>query len=207
MYSMAFDQAQRRELYHPSFKAMVGNHQHHHIFDAYQGALKGLHLVDQYLLLTMVSRLPNDYLVKTDVASMKNGLELRSPFLDTKLAEFVERIDPLIKVKGGRQKYLLKKLAEKYLPKEVLYRKKRGFSLPLEHWLRKDFLQLLRNRLTDGWLVRNDWFRKEAVSRYIEEHASGAKDHAHRLWAMLWLELWCRMFLEGSLHPGDALVD
>lgn len=204
-YSMAFNSVQRQEVYHPDFAARIGDHNHHHIFDDCQADLKGLHLIDQYLLTTIASRLPNDYLVKTDVASMKNALELRSPFLDTALAEFTAQIDPLVKVRGGHQKYLLKKVAEKYLPQEVLYRKKRGFALPLEHWLRKQFLPLLNKMLPDGWLVQNKWFRREILVRYIQEHATGKRDHTHRLWAALWLELWCRMFLEGTLSKDDEL--
>ncbi|MGV3754511.1 MAG: asparagine synthase (glutamine-hydrolyzing) [Verrucomicrobiota bacterium] len=204
-YSMAFNPAQRREAYHPDFAARVGAHNHHHIFEGCQADLKGLHLIDQYLLTTIISRLPNDYLVKTDVASMKSALELRSPFLDTALAEFAAQIDPLVKVRGGQQKYLLKKLAERYLPHEVLYRKKRGFAIPLEHWLRKQFLPLLNRMLPEGWLVQNHWFRREVLVQYIQEHASGKRDHTHRLWAALWLELWCRMFLAGTLQKDDDL--
>jgi asparagine synthase (glutamine-hydrolysing) len=204
-YSMAFNPGQRTELYHPEFQAQMGQHRHHHIFDSYAADLPPLHLIDQYFLLTLVSRLPNDYLVKTDVASMKNALELRCPFLDTTLAEFSNRLDPLLKVQGGRQKYLLKKVAERYLPKEILYRQKKGFALPLEHWLRKEFQPLLRHMLPNGWLVKHNWFRSEVLIRYIDEHASGQWDHTHRLWSALWLELWCRMFLEGSLQPTDDL--
>lgn len=204
-YSMAFNPSERAALYHPEFMTRVGGHRQHHIFEAYQDDMKDLHLIDQYFLATLVSRLPNDYLVKTDVASMKNALELRCPFLDTQLAEFSNRIDPLVKVKGGQQKYLLKKVAERYLPKEILYRQKKGFALPLVHWLRTDYLPLLKQMLPDGWLVKNRWFRREALVAYIEEHASGAMDHTHRLWSALWLELWCRMFIEGSLKPGDSL--
>jgi asparagine synthase (glutamine-hydrolysing) len=204
-YSMAFNPAQRAELYHPDFQAEVAQYSHFDIYSSFQGDLKGLHLMDQYFLLDIVSRLPNDYLVKTDVASMKNALELRCPFLDTALAEFSNRIDPCVKVRHGRQKYLLKKLAEKYLPNEVLYRKKRGFAMPLEHWLRKDFLPLLQRMLPNGWLIKNNWFRRDVLERYIDEHALGKRDHTHRLWSMLWLELWCRMFLEGSLTKDDIL--
>ena len=205
-YSMAFNAAQRKELFHSAVAGKISSHNHYHIFDSYREDLQGLHLVDEYLLLTAVSRLPNDYLVKTDVASMKNALELRCPFLDLEVVELANRIPAALKVRGGMQKYLLKKLASKHLPEEILYRRKRGFSLPLEHWFRGDAAPLLKRFLPDGFLVRQSWFNKDVVIRYIDQHTARTHDHTHRIWSMLWLELWCRMFIEGSLQKTDSLA-
>ena len=162
-------------------------------------------LIDQNLFLTQMGRLPNDYLVKVDVASMKVALELRSPFLDAELGELASRIDSSLKVRGGTQKYLLKKLSERYLPRDVIYRPKRGFSLPLTHWLRNELAPSLNRLLPGGNLTREGWFNKGCIEQLIREHASGRFDHTHRLWALLWLELWHRLFIERSMKPGDSL--
>lgn len=204
-YSMAFGPEDKADLYTPEFRAQLNGHPARQVYENWRAEIERLHLIDQHLFMTMVTRLPNDYLVKVDVASMKVALELRSPFLDTTLADLAGAIDPLTKVRGGRQKYLLKKLAERHLPREVIYRRKRGFSLPLKHWLRHDFAPLVRQLLPAGSLVNAGWFRADTITRLMDEHVSGQCDHTHRLWALLWLELWRRMFLEGVLKAGDRL--
>ena len=198
-YSMAFNQRQRDALYTDSFRASLGAHRPWHIYERHAADMAGLSVLDQNLYHVLMARLPNDYLVKVDVASMKVALELRSPFLDTDLCALATSLDARLKVKGGVQKYLPKKLAERYLPWEAIYRPKKGFSLPLKHWLRTDFAPLLNRMLPDGNLVKAGWFRRAEIQRLIGEHTSGAAEHTHRLWSLLWLELWHRIFVERSM--------
>jgi asparagine synthase (glutamine-hydrolysing) len=204
-YSMAFNQRQRDALYTDSFRQSLGAHRPWHIYDRHAADMHGLDVVDQNLYHVLVARLPNDYLVKVDVASMKVALELRSPFLDTELTTLASSLDARLKVKGGVQKYLPKKLAERYLPWETIYRPKKGFSLPLKHWLRTDFAPLLRRMLPDGNVVKAGWFARAEIERLIGEHASGVAEHTHRLWALLWLELWHRIFVERSMTGREEL--
>lgn len=204
-YSMAFNQRQRDALYTDSFRQSLGAHRPWHIYERHAADMDGLDVVDQNLYHVLMARLPNDYLVKVDVASMKVALELRSPFLDNGLTALASSLDARLKVKGGVQKYLPKKLAERYLPWETIYRPKKGFSLPLKHWLRTDFAPLLRRMLPDGNLVKAGWFARAEVERLIGEHTSGAAEHTHRLWALLWLELWHRIFVERSMTGREDL--
>jgi asparagine synthase (glutamine-hydrolysing) len=203
--SMAFNQRQRDALYTDSFRSSLGAHRPWHIYERHAPAMASLNIVDQNLYHVLMTRLPNDYLVKVDVASMKVALELRSPFLDTELSTLATSLDPRLKVKGGVQKYLPKRLAERYLPHEVIYRPKQGFSLPLKHWLHTDFAPLLNRMLPDGNLVKADWFRRAEIQRLISEHTSGAAEHTHRLWSLLWLELWHRIFVERSMTGNEDL--
>ena len=204
-YSMAFNQRQREALYTDSFRASLGSHRPWHIYDRHAGDMAGLSVLDQNLYHVLMARLPNDYLVKVDVASMKVALELRSPFLDINLAALSSSLDPRLKVKGGVQKYLPKKLAERYLPWDAIYRPKKGFSLPLKHWLRTDFAPVLNRMLPEGNLVRAGWFKRAEIKRLIGEHTSGAAEHTHRLWSLLWLELWHRIFVERSMTGQEDL--
>ena len=204
-YSMAWSQRQRDALYTDSFRASLHGHRPWHIYERHAADMAGLDVVDQNLYHVLMARLPNDYLVKVDVASMKVALELRSPFLDNDLCTLASSLDSRLKVKGGVQKYLPKKLAERYLPWETIYRPKKGFSLPLKHWLRTDFAPLLRRMLPDGNLVKAGWFRRAEIERLIGEHTSGAAEHTHRLWAVLWLELWHRIFVERSMTGREDL--
>jgi asparagine synthase (glutamine-hydrolysing) len=204
-YSMAFNQGQRDALYTDSFRESLGSHRPWHIFDRHAADMAGLGVIDQNLYDILMGRLPNDYLVKVDVASMKVSLELRSPFLDTDLCALASSLDPRLKVKGGVQKYLPKKLAERYLPWEIIYRPKKGFSLPLKHWLRTDFAPLLRRMLPEGNVVKAGWFRRAEIERLIGEHTASTADHTHRLWSVLWLELWHRIFVERSMTGREEL--
>ncbi len=203
-YTQGWTPSAKKDLYTPQFKSLLGNHEPHHIFSEYQSALKGLSIIDQNLLLTIVGRLPNDYLIKVDVASMKSALELRSPLLDYEISRLSESIDPMLKVKGGCQKYLLKKLSERYLPHEVIYRPKRGFALPLKHWLRREFAPVVSNLLLEGEIVKIGWFNRDCISKTLKQHKAGA-DHTHQIWTLLWLELWWRMFIGRSLKLDDSL--
>jgi asparagine synthase (glutamine-hydrolysing) len=204
-YSMAFGPRQKADLYTAEFKSLLAGQPARQVFENWQAEIKPLNLIDQHLFMTMVTRLANDYLVKVDVAAMKVSLELRSPFLDTGVAELAGSMDPFTKVRLGRQKYLLKKLAERHLPREVIYRKKRGFALPLKHWLRQEFAPLLKALLPGGCLVGTGWFRGDTIQRLIDEHMHGQYEHTHRLWALLCLELWFRLFVAGTLRPTDSL--
>ncbi|MBL6765134.1 MAG: asparagine synthase (glutamine-hydrolyzing) [Verrucomicrobiae bacterium] len=204
-YWLGFTPADREQLYTPEFKEQLGGYEAWQFYDEYYPKILDLDLIDQNLFLTIVGRLPNDYLVKVDAAAMKVALELRSPFLDVDLGELSSRIHPLLKVRRGKQKYLLKKLAERYIPQKVIYRPKKGFSLPLKHWLRKDFAPVLEELLPGGSLVREKWFRPQAIRSYIDEHVSGRADHTHRIWALLWLEIWHRIFIDKSMSPTDSL--
>lgn len=204
-YSMAFNQRQRDALYTDSFATSLRGHHPWHIYDRHAADMDGLSVIDQNLYHVLMARLPNDYLVKVDVASMKVALELRSPFLDTDLCKLASSLDPRLKVKGGVQKYLPKKLAERYLPWDAIYRPKKGFSLPLKHWLRTEIAPVLNRMLPDGNLVKAGWFRRGEIQRLIGEHTSGAAEHTHRLWSLLWLEIWHRIFIERSMNGTEDL--
>ncbi|MFT4691101.1 MAG: asparagine synthase (glutamine-hydrolyzing) [Limisphaerales bacterium] len=204
-YWLGFTPTDRDELYTPDFKDTLKGYQAWQFYEDYYPEVLDLDLIDQNLFLTQMGRLPNDYLVKIDCASMKVALELRSPFLDTDLGALSNSIHSSLKVKRGKQKFLLKKLAERYIPRDVIYRPKRGFSLPLKHWFRKEFVPVLRDLLPNGNLVKEGWFRSEPIERLINEHVSAKADHTHRIWALLWLEVWHRIFIEKSMFPTDSL--
>ncbi|MDE2028379.1 MAG: hypothetical protein KGJ11_07550, partial [Candidatus Omnitrophica bacterium] len=97
-------------------------------------------------------------------------------------------------------------LAERYLPREVIYRPKQGFELPIAHWFRKDLAGVFEHLvLNDGSLARREWFDMHYVRRIWETHKAGAERHTHRLWSLLWLEIWLRLFVDNTLKPTDSL--
>lgn len=158
--------------------------------------------VDRALFVDLLTYLPGDLLVKTDVASMAHSLEARSPFLDQRICELSSRMPAEVKLRQWQPKYLLKKLAARYLPDDVIYRRKQGFSLPTSAWLRTDLGDALELLQTDVACSRG-WFEPAVVRQLIDDHRSGRRDHGQRLWLLLNFELWQLMFLDKQLEPGD----
>jgi asparagine synthase (glutamine-hydrolysing) len=140
--------------------------------------------------------LPDCLLVKVDVATMAHGLEGRSPLLDYELMEFAAALPLDLKVRGNVRKWLLKESMRPHLPPELLSRPKKGCSVPLGRWLRRDLLPRAREVLLDSAAAQRGLLSTSAVRRMLEEHAAGAVNWHHQLWNLLMLELWCRMFLD-----------
>ena len=145
--------------------------------------------------------LPDDLLVKVDRATMAYSLEARVPYLDHRFVEFVARLDPGLKQKGDKRKYLLKKLAEKFLPHEIVHRRKQGFVMPLSEWLASGLKPRVEESLGAGGLGKRGLFRAGALPRLLEEHRAGRRNHAGRLWALTVLEIWFERYA-----PGYALA-
>jgi asparagine synthase (glutamine-hydrolysing) len=144
--------------------------------------------IDRMLWMDNQTYLPGDLLAKMDIASMHCGLETRSPLLDHKVIEYSAALPVNYKVKNGVGKYLLKKLAERYFPKEFVHRQKMGFGIPLADWLRgslRDTLEAtLRNR--DAMAP----FDAAVVQKTLDEFLTYDVNHASRLWALLMFGLW-----------------
>jgi asparagine synthase (glutamine-hydrolysing) len=148
--------------------------------------------------------LPDDLMVKVDVASMAHGLETRSPLLDHVLLEWAAAIPADVKMAGGITKALFKRAMEPYLPREVIYRKKMGFGCPIDEWLRADLKPLAYDTLLSQAARERGLLRPDYVRQLLDEHCSGARNHHTRLWALLMLELWFRMWIDGA--AGDSAL-
>lgn len=140
--------------------------------------------------------LPGDLLVKTDVASMAWGLEVRCPFLDHRLVAFAQRIPVGLKLSALRGKRILRKTFRDLLPAKVRRRKKMGFGVPLGRWFRGKLKGMLNDVLPGGKALSRGILKPEAVRGLISEHQSGSADHSARLYALLFLELWFRRFVD-----------
>jgi asparagine synthase (glutamine-hydrolysing) len=134
--------------------------------------------------------LADDLLVKVDRAGMACSLELRTPFLDHRLIEFAAALPAALKVRRFRMKYLLKKAVEPWLPREIVTRQKRGFSVPVAHWLRSELRPTLEELLGEERLKRQGLFDSVFVRRLLREHLEGKADHRKPLWTLLAFQLW-----------------
>jgi asparagine synthase (glutamine-hydrolysing) len=156
-----------------------------------------LDAVDASLAVDTAFYLPTDLLVKMDITSMANSLEARSPFLDHHLVEFAARLPSSMKLRHLTSKYILKRALDGIVPRENLYRDKRGFAVPIGRWFRHDLRDFLVDHLSSSRFASRGLFRQDKVIDLISAHQSGRADYAHHLWILLVLELWFRTFIDG----------
>lgn len=158
--------------------------------------------LNRLLYVGMKRELAGDMLVKVDRMSMAHGLEVRSPLLDHTLFEYAARLPDRAKVRGRETKVLLKKVARSLLPEGIVDRPKRGFSVPLDRWLRTDLSQFTRDVLTDPRTRRRGLFRTRTVDALIKEHGEGRVARGRELWTLLTIELWHRMYVDADGEIG-----
>ncbi|HMD62880.1 MAG TPA: asparagine synthase (glutamine-hydrolyzing), partial [Stellaceae bacterium] len=144
----------------------------------------GLSAVDLLLHLFLVTYLPDDILTKTDRAAMFNSLEVRAPFLDRRFAEYACALPTGLKLRGGTRKYILKRLARRYLPPAIVDRKKHGFAVPIGALIRTLFRERCRDVLLSPANPVADWFERDALEALLDEHLAGRRDHGKKLWAL-----------------------
>jgi asparagine synthase (glutamine-hydrolysing) len=148
-----------------------------------------------------------DILTKVDRMSMAASLECRAPLLDHVLVEFAATLPVRMKIRGNTRKYILRKLAERLgVPREVLYRPKQGFALPLVHWMRSEMREAITSLLLEGRTLQRGYLRRTAIERILSEHHSGRRDHSAIIWQMLVFELWHRNFLENMQATSTGTI-
>ncbi len=192
----AINEDLKSELYTEDFSRKTSNDSTASVLQKWFAKANGAGAVDAMLLTDTMTYLPNDLLVKSDIASMANSLEARSPFLDHKVIEFAASLPEKIKVRGTETKYLLKKAASRIVPREVLYRRKMGFGIPVGYWLRHEMKDFMFETLLSEKSFRRGLFKPEIVKRLVAEHVAEKQNHTYPLWTLLMLELWFRQMID-----------
>ncbi|MBE9573487.1 MAG: asparagine synthase (glutamine-hydrolyzing) [Proteobacteria bacterium] len=209
-----FSDGYKNRLYTDKFRKSV------HLFDPEAGIKdyfdsdNATEVIDKMLHSDSMVRMPDHPNMILDRMTMAHGLEARSPFLDHKLAEFCAKIPPRYKVKGTRRRYIEVELAKKYLPNELIKKKKQGFSSPLTYMLADEFKLLYDTFLNGSSLVRDGYLNKSAIDMLLNEHLRKKTDHGNRLWLLCNAEVWYRMYIEkqgrdsikGLLNRSAALL-
>ncbi len=159
--------------------------------------------LSRLLYLDSKTYLPADILTKVDRMSMLTSLEARSPMVDHIFLEWATGLTSEWKMRGNEQKYILRKLAERLgVPREVLYRPKRGFALPLVHWTRHELKGLIQTVLLEPRTLQRGYLNPAGIRQLLDEHFRGRRNHAGRIWRLLMLELWHRNYLETIHSPA-----
>lgn len=156
--------------------------------------------LDHMRAMDMATYLPDDLLVKVDIASMAHSLEVRSPFLDQEVLALAGRVPSDLLIRGRTTKWILRQLAYRLVPRELVDRPKAGFGIPQAAWLRGPLREMSRDLLLDGTARQRGWFRTEVAERLLHEHEVGTNRDLY-LWPMLVIELWARTWLDGWTSP------
>lgn len=151
-------------------------------------------LLNKMLYLELKYFLPDHNLNYTDKMSMATGVEVRVPFLDYELVEMSTKIPVEFKMKNSNPKYILKKLAEKYLPKDIIYRSKTGFGAPVRKWIVEDLDEMVQDRLSQKNVSFYEIFDYKAVKKIIADNKAGCIDASYSILSLLAIDSWLRQF-------------
>jgi len=160
--------------------------------------------LERLLYVDINSYLPEDLLVKMDIATMANSLEARVPFLDHKFMEFVASVPSQLKLKGLKRKFVLKTAFKDFLPDVIFERKKMGFGVPISRWFRNELKDYICEILLDPRTLNRGYFKKEGIERLLNDHIRLRYEHSARIWALLFLEMWFRVFIDKG---GDSFLN
>lgn len=176
-------------------RLLTNNYRHETTYDYFSRISKTIKAPTQIAsLMDIEYYLSDNLLYKVDQASMQHALEVRNPFLDYRVAEFALSLPLDFKMKGKEQKYILKKSMEKYLPKEMVYRKKWGFPAPVGQWLEGSQRHLIDTYLNSKRIQQQGIFNDKEVSKLVNEFKSGKNYHYLRIWNLLIFQFWHERF-------------
>ncbi len=183
---------ERTSLFRPEYHPDV--HRSPWLFEPYFAGRNGSSIVTTLQHADQKTYLPDDILVKVDRMSMKTSLEVRVPFLDHTLVEFVNGVTADWKLRDGVSKYVLKQSVGPRLPEPLLKRKKMGFGIPIKHWFRGSLQSHAKEVLLSSNSRAQNWLSPAAIESVIGDHQKGGRDLSRKIWALLVFEHWCQKF-------------
>ena len=192
-----FGRARQRALLAPDLQAELGGMDPYAAAHAAIGHSDATSLLDQLLYADIKTYL-HELLMKQDQMSMAASIESRVPFLDHPLVEFTARLPERLKLRGTTTKWILRQAMKDALPPEILGRRKMGFPVPVGRWFRSQFRPLVDEWVLSERALARGLFRAEALRALVAEHQAGRANHDERLWALVNLEIWQRIFLDGE---------
>ena len=202
------DSQQSSDLYTPALRDELATSDpaalHRKIFER----VKDADFLNQMLYADSKIFMPSLNLTYNDKMSMASSVEVRVPFLDRSLAEFVAwNVPPHLKLKGRLRpttKHIFREAMGGTLPEEVLRQPKAGFAAPVDYWLANDLKEMVDDLLSESRIRRRGLFRPEVVRKYVEDHRNGTRDWSMQIWQFLTLEIWTQTFLEGTVSSRQS---
>jgi len=201
-----FSPEMKGALYSDDFKDLLVSCDETDIHRTFMGQETKLDEVQRVSYLDLNTYLPDDLLFMGDAMSMAHSLELRVPFCDHHLIEFMINVPAKIKMNGWHLKGMLKSMMKDVLPREILMKKKQGFMVPIGAWFKRDLQGFVRETLLSQQAMGRGVFNAGFVERMIEDHFQGRQVLTHQIWALLTFEIWCRLFMDREACPEKESV-
>ena len=186
----------RNELFSQRFKAELAGYDAVQVFRGHADRADTDDSLALIQYLDLKTYLVGDINTKVDRASMAHSLEVREPLMDQDVVEWLATLPSDYKIRGHEGKYIFKKSMEPHLPREVLYRQKMGFSVPLARWFRGPLKQRLRAAVLGERLQDTGWFNPVYLRHLVDAHQSGARDYSAPLWTLLMFEAFLRQVVD-----------
>ncbi|HEY4502306.1 MAG TPA: asparagine synthase (glutamine-hydrolyzing) [Candidatus Paceibacterota bacterium] len=186
----AYRREERKELFNPEVWESLENENEFDHIDRYRNEIESDDERQKLLYMYMRTYLMDEVLVKVDRASMAHALEVRAPFLDYQLVDFVNTLPYEFKVKGLTTKYILKQLMRDVLPRNIVSRTKKGFSVPLSLWLQTDLKDLCNAVLAKEKIEQQGLFNYDFIEKIKNEHFTNVRNNSRKLWTLLSFSLW-----------------
>jgi len=190
----AFDPASRRALLTPELQQTLQNHNPLRLLDMLREECRCTDTLDEALHFYQRFYMNGSILAKLDSASMAASLEVRAPFLDRTLVEYVNALPPQWKLRGLTRKYLLKAVMQKQIPQSLLKRPKKGFGVPLTAWFKRELLPELTRVFEPGGITRQGFFQVKTINEMISAHTSGMIDYRKELWTLFIFQNWLEKY-------------
>ncbi len=194
----------RKQLFSPALRRELGGYDAIEVMRRHAARAPTDDPLSQVQYLDLKTYLVGDINTKVDRASMAHSLEVREPLMDHPLVEWLATLPSSIKIKGGEQKYLLKKAMEPHLPHEIMYRPKMGFSIPLAQWFRGPLAGRVRSALLGSRLADTGWFDRDVLKRMVEQHQAGTRDHSTPIWTVLMFDAFLKNVVDA--HGSTPLT-
>ena len=193
-----YDSAELKALLKPDYWEAIGeiNDEHKRIFDAKfkDDPINRICNTDISMFMLGLN------ITYTDRASMAASVEVRVPFIDKLVITKAMQVPGSLKIKNGESKFILKKAAERFLPKKIIYRPKASFGAPIRSWISDDLKGMVDDLLSKENTEKRGFFNFDFIKKIIDNDRNGTEDNAYQIYQLLTLELWCREYLDN--HPG-----
>jgi len=191
----SFTAQDKTQLYNSRLRESLKDSNTFYLADNYFQDCRTDERLDKLQYLDMKTYLQDDLLVKADRASMANSLELRVPYLDHELVEFVFSLPSNLRLRNFKTKYILKKTVKKLLPRSIINRKKKGFGMPLAFWIKGELKDLISDVLRGDKIKKEGLFNYEYIENLLQQHVNNKADNRKKLWTLFMFGLWAQEYL------------
>ena len=197
----------RHRLYSDTFRRELQGYNAVEVTRSHMRRAPSDHPLSRLQYVDLKTYLPGDILTKVDRASMANSLEVRVPILDHHFVEWAGTLPVQLKLRGFQGKHILKRALEPYVSREILYRRKMGFSMPISAWFRGPLRDRIRDAITNGVLAETGLFDLEFARLLVDQHQSGRREHGSALWSLLMFEAFLRRVHNSAAERTQSASD